>query len=384
MNILLIISSNEGTIASCAYQLYRGLLKEAPEHKIYVICYGKYSKDGFNFGHGTCFKLNFLKKHGVSSIGIHTILLKRIKKKYKIDCSISTQTGTSLWNVISGIGEYKIGIFHAKLEQARAAGLKNYLCFWLLYKTLFKFLDKKIGVSKSVVEDLITNIGGNIQLCYNIHDIENIRQKAQKSLLDKDEIEIFSKPVILYVGAAYEYIKAPDRLLKAFISLNKQIADDIQLVYIGKDIDCTWEKLKELAHKNHVDNSVHFLGPRKNPYQYMQRASMLVSPSRDEGLPGVIIESLSIGIPCVATNSTLGNWEIMQCDHLYKEKLTDIIYTSMGCITPNIINDEEFTVKMLAKGIYDIYINNDLDLSKFDTSRFTSNLIISRMLADVN
>lgn len=383
MNLLLVISSNEGTIASCAYQLYKGLLKEVPEHKVYVVCYGRYSKDGFDFGRGNCYKLNFLKKNGVSSIGIHTVLLKKIKKKCKIDCSISTQTGTSLWNVISGIGEYKIGIFHAKLEQAYAAGLKNYVYFLLLYKTIFRFLDKKIGVSQSVVKDLITNIGGNVQLCYNIHDIENIRQKAQNILLDKDEIEIFSKPVILYVGAAYEYIKAPDRLLKAFISLKKQIADDVQLVYIGKDVDCTWEKLKDLARINHVDKSVHFLGPRKNPYQYMKRSSMLVSPSRDEGLPGVIIESLSIGTPCVATNSTLGNWEIMQCDHLYKENLTNIVHTSMGCITPNIIDDEEFTVKMLAKGIYKLYTKNDLDMSKFDTSRFTSKHIIGKILIDI-
>ena len=380
MNILLIISSNEGTIASCAYQLYHGLLKETPENKVYVVCYGKYTNDGFNFGCGNCFKLNFLKKYGVSSIGIHTILLKRIKEKYKIDCSISTQTGTSLWNVLSSVRDYKIGIFHAKLKQALAAGFKNYICFYILYKTVFRFLDKKIGVSKSIVDDLLSEVGGNVKLCYNIHDVENILLKAQYPLLDEREICVFSKPVILFVGAAYKYIKAPDRLLKAFILFKNQVQDDVQLVFIGKDVENAWEELKELAKINRIENSVHILGAKSNPYQYIKRSRLLVSPSRDEGLPGVIIESLCIGTPCVATNSTLGNWEIMQCANLYDGNLKTIIHTPIGCITPNIIDDEEFTLKMLSKGIYESYIRNDFDMSYFDTSRFSSRIVIQQLL----
>lgn len=383
MNILIIIASNQGTIASCAYQLYKGILKEIPNSSIVVVCYGPYRSDGFHFNQATCLKLGWLSNNSITRIFVRFNLLKKIKLKYNINCSISTQAGPSVWNVLSGIGEYKIGIFHAVLKQFKVTGLKKYISFWLLYKSIFKCLNKKVGVSKKIVEDLKNTVGGDVQLCYNIHDVKHIREQALIDLDDIKEKEIFSKPVVLYVGALYYHIKAPDRLLNAFATFKQNTKDDVQLVYIGQDIEDASSKLMSIARVHNIENSVHFFGKRSNPYKYMKRSRMLVSPSRDEGLPGVVIESCIVGTPCVVTNSTYGNWEIMQCEDLFNKKLSEIVKTDMGCITPNNTNNESFTVKMLAEGMLDTYNRKSFNWANFNTSKYEYQSVVESLFSNM-
>lgn len=57
--------------------------------------------------------------------------------------------------------------------------------------------------------------------------------------------------------------------------------------------------LKNMCTELELDNNIEFLGFLKNPYSYMLRADMYVISSIFEGLPGVLIEALILGKPCV-------------------------------------------------------------------------------------
>ena len=49
-----------------------------------------------------------------------------------------------------------------------------------------------------------------------------------------------------------------------------------------------------------------------NPFAFMFRASLFALSSRNEGLPGVLIQALACGCPCVSTDCPSGAAEILQ------------------------------------------------------------------------
>lgn len=374
MNILLIIPENKGTIASVSYGLYLAL-RAQKECRVYVACLGPYAADGFLFE--DCFHLNFIRgPHWLKRVS----LLRRIKRKYEIERSISTLSGCSYWNVASGIGEYKIGIFHACLSQTASAGILNHVVNYLGYKLLAKRLDKKIAVNKSTLLDIQRLLGGNTELVYNIHDFGKIKRLSEQPLDNEDEEGLFSHTnVILFVGSLYR-IKGPDRLFEAFIRLIRARRNDCHLVYIGKDCGNYVSDIISRSKSLGLETKVSFLGFKQNPYRYMKRAAMLVSPSRDEGLPGVLIEALSLGVKCVATNSSRGIWEIMECDDLYDANLSKLQPTKYGLIVPNLLGNEERTIDLLADGIQNCLNTAYPEMSSFDLDRFSQRRIVGYFL----
>lgn len=61
-----------------------------------------------------------------------------------------------------------------------------------------------------------------------------------------------------------------------------------------------------------LEENVFLLGFQANPYPYMKQAKFLVTSSLYEGFSNVIIESLCLGTPVIATNSPGGNAEVIQ------------------------------------------------------------------------
>lgn len=375
MNILLLVPSNTGTIASVSYNLYRGLCKH-PDTKVWVACLGDYKKEGYQFHH--VFKLGEKGNGQLSKMYARIFELRKLKKTNHIDISIATLLGAIYWNVLSGCGEKKIGLFHTRLSQQKFRGRLNYWLNWLADRLLVAKLDKMIAVNKSAYLDLkkLHEGSSRIQLVYNVHNFYEINKMAKMELEDEKEKDLFANGrVILYVGGLDWVVKGTDRLVKAFSKVREQHSD-YKLVFVGGDADNSLPKLEELANQLGISNAVHFIGRKANPYQYMKRAEMLVSPSRDEGLPGVIIESLSLGTKVVATNSSMGVWEIMQCDNCYDAELNHILETNFGCITPNNLNNEGTTVDYLSQAINSCIGKHFDFMESFDRTRFSEEKII--------
>ena len=140
------------------------------------------------------------------------------------------------------------------------------------------------------------------------------------------------------------------------------------MVFIGSDKEGMVEVMEEFCKEKDINN-VYYLGEKTNPYKYIEKSRMLVSPSRDEGLPGVQIEALVLGTPVVSTNSSIGVWEIME------NYISDY-----GVITPNMLMDENKTVKYLSEGISYV-LHHDFDrIEKFDSSRFRDVKVVNEYL----
>ncbi|MEO0133012.1 MAG: glycosyltransferase [candidate division WOR-3 bacterium] len=109
------------------------------------------------------------------------------------------------------------------------------------------------------------------------------------------------EPIILFVGSIIE-TKGVYVLLEAF----SQIATDmvgVKLIYIGEGDDLI--KLKELVKIKNLEEKVTFLGALSNEevLDWMSRSKLLVLPSFYEGQGVVLLEAMSVGTPCVGSNT---------------------------------------------------------------------------------
>jgi glycosyltransferase involved in cell wall biosynthesis len=60
-----------------------------------------------------------------------------------------------------------------------------------------------------------------------------------------------------------------------------------------------------------ITNKVIFHGENTDPYAFLLSSSVFVLPSRSEGLPNVLLEAMSCGLPVIASNVG-GNLDLIQ------------------------------------------------------------------------
>ncbi len=109
--------------------------------------------------------------------------------------------------------------------------------------------------------------------------------------------EASDQPFIFLVGAPW-FLKGADRAIEAF----RMIADEfprVRLCIQGyyPDVDAL-RTLIGNSERIEVLNAV----PHKETFERMRQASVVVLPSRCEGLPRVLIEAMSCGVPVVASD----------------------------------------------------------------------------------
>ena len=200
------------------------------------------------------------------------------------------------------------------LSRSRSAGLNTARDYgrWIdlpsVIACAYRYADAVVSVSDGVGDDLADLSGlprSTIQTIYNPVVSEELSIKAAEPcdhrwLIDRDE------PTLLSVGRL-EPQKDYPTLLRAFALLVRE--RPLRLIILGEGSER--QRLEALARDLGVADRVDIYGWAKNPYAFMRRASMLVSSSLWEGLPGVLIEALAVGCPVVATNCPSGSAEVL-------------------------------------------------------------------------
>ena len=114
-------------------------------------------------------------------------------------------------------------------------------------------------------------------------------------------------PVILSAGRLTP-VKDFPTLIRAFQKLS--MVTHARLILLG---DGSQRKdLTALVRRLDLEDRVSMPGWVDNPYAFMARASLFATSSRMEGLPGVLIEALACGCPCVSTDCPSGPAEILE------------------------------------------------------------------------
>lgn len=122
--------------------------------------------------------------------------------------------------------------------------------------------------------------------------------------------------------------KGIDVLLKAWVSVVRQ-EKKLKLVIVG-DGPLAGE-LKKLSRFLRVKEYVEFTGMVQSPTEYLREADLFVLPSRAEGLSNALLEAMSYGLPCIATNVG-GNIELIAEDDYKKIMQGKFIIAKNGLI----------------------------------------------------
>lgn len=378
MNILIISPSTYGTIAGLSFNLYRAFVASG-QVNTFLICLDGSQND---LPPDIDSVIVVEKKQGrwwhqLGNAIRRIYAIRTMVRDKSINISISTLLGCTLWNVMSLTKEdRKVGIFHTRPDQSKYLGLKKFLLFSLAYRMVMPRLDVVVAVNQTAKDAIEDKYKVNTNLIYNIHDFKRINSLASEPITEQD---IFNRQTFLYVGHLTE-IKAPERLLKAFAQMNA--SKQFSLCFIGEGY--LEPKLKELVKDYDLEDCVVFLGFQRNPYKYIAKCKCLMLVSQDEGLPGVLIEALSLGKRVITTNSSKGVWEILQCSEDYDPNLAYRYCNDLGVIVPNYYDTQErdnITINELAQAMLDEVMREDeAVIDGFDKSRFSASYVVSQYM----
>ena len=342
--VLLIIPYAEGTIGRCSYNLYLALKKQIGVD-VRVFLLSKSKSDLFTFEN--VYFAPYPRFFGGRIVQIinRILLLRKLKREWQPDVSIGTFNDCSVYNILSGGSEAKVGVFHGEFswDTLTSKSVWVFLKGRFYYRFLFPFLDWRIAVSEQILKyvegDYVKSNRGNSCVIYNVHDADFIRRKS-KEPIPQIHLEVFKRDVVLVVGALTRN-KGGERMARAF-ALLKHECPNARLIFLGRDYGEKKYILDAITSLG-LHDSVVFIDYTENPYPYIARARVLVSASYSEGLPGVLCESLILNTPVVTTNSSLGVWEILDERVNYKLDLKGFVEADKGIITQNLsrLNKEE-------------------------------------------
>jgi len=174
-----------------------------------------------------------------------------------------------------------------------------------LYRRFYKFADKIICQSDSMLIDLVQNFAvprENTVRIYNPVDVDRIKRLAD-SLPNP-----YSGPSPRLVAAGRLCNQKGFDVLLDALALVRQTFPSAQLTILGEGP--LEAGLKAQRDRLGLQEAVHFAGFQPNPYPYFKHADLFVLASRYEGLPNVVLESLALGVPVVATDCPGGIQEI--------------------------------------------------------------------------
>lgn len=163
-----------------------------------------------------------------------------------------------------------------------------------------------VAVSQSIRTDLIENFGmsaDRVAVIPNAVNEREIEDMAAESVVCPWNPDV---PVVITAGRLSPE-KGQSHLIRAFAEVRKKMPCQLAILGTG-DLE---GPLKQLTSELGIENDVYFLGWQANPFQYMARATVFVSPSLTEGFGLVLLEAMACKMPVIATDCPGGQREII-------------------------------------------------------------------------
>jgi glycosyltransferase involved in cell wall biosynthesis len=237
--------------------------------------------------------------------------LKKIILLGKYDFVYSTSSGTNIPAIIAArranFGGKVIISQRTSLVRPSRAKLKAQLIF-MLQKHYYPKAAHITAVSRAIVDD----IGERMRIPHaRLHVVRN-------PIVDDDLLGLSNEPLTcdlidkniptILAAGRFEPQKDYDVLLRSFAQVRQRIPCRLIILGTGPLLD----HCKQLSRELGIVQDVYFPGFEKNPFKYMRHCTVFALSSKQEGMPGVLIQALALGAPCVATDCPTGPNELIR------------------------------------------------------------------------
>jgi glycosyltransferase involved in cell wall biosynthesis len=195
--------------------------------------------------------------------------------------------------------------------------------------------------SKSSFVELYPQFTAKSITIHNFTNESYILSKSREDVIDAR----FDKFTVISVGRI-DYPKHFDKIPTIASRLKKSI--DFNWYIVGDGPDEVKSELINEIRKYSVEDCVHLLGMKENPYKYLAKANVFAMTSRFECYPTVVNEALVLGVPVVSNDIPVAYEMISSGNGLITdyEHFADAIIEASK-LKPHFVSENEEILKKL-------------------------------------
>lgn len=264
-----------------------------------------------------------------------TLFFKNLNKIQPDILHLNSSLAAGIYAFIGKLANIKIIYSHIRTAEHYGIGMKYHVKqkFFAIMMNIFS--NKVIGVCDGARKLSNTHPKKWLTI-YNGVDIPiNLNLEYKKFSLICIGRQNLAKNQIFLVDVMHE-------LITLYPNINWK------LDFYGREDITIMDEINQKISKNNLDNYISFCGETSSPTEVMSNYNLLVLSSIREGLPGVVLEALSVGVECVVSN-------LDGCKEIAKQ----IPYV-------NIV--DSYNSKLWAHTIYETCIKNNNSRSKIISS----------------
>ena len=179
-------------------------------------------------------------------------------------------------------------------------------------KWMQKSADAVVAISEEIKRDLFRLGFPPKMVSYIPNGVDTERFSPIDEAMKRErrrELGISDGPVIICAGRLIPR-KQIDVLIKAFSMLVPELPSTSILMVLGDGEERS--RLEELAMSLDVSSQIHFMGSVLDAHTYLQASDVFVIPSSIEGMPIILLEAMSCGLPSIG--SKIGGIEDLIAD----------------------------------------------------------------------
>lgn len=238
-----------------------------------------------------------------------------------------------------------IEAIHESSEMSQHSGIEK----WgrsLFLRWTYRFASAVVAVSHDIAVDLRENfhITDNVHVINYGISLDNIRKLADEPV-DHEWLQYPRNYKVIVACGRFVKQKGFNVLIEAM----SKLGSDIRLILVG-DGEERKSLTTQIEHLN-LQERISLVGYDRNPFRYIAKADAFVMPSLWEGLPIVLLEALSLGVPIIASDCPTGPREILndgKCGVLVEPNNPDLLAEKIE----SLLSDEEFQKRISSHAIF--------------------------------